>query len=176
MLSVNQLNKVKGLIFFSLLIIVTGCYLDNSNSKYLRWVGDSEQIPEIDTFNFKICTNEYAVKQYFHFDKGLQYEGGKSYLTNYFMKQYVPVEENQSGWIRIRFIVNCKGETGRFRIIESDENYQERKFDSRITNQLLKITQSLDGWKIQSIKDNPKDYYQYLIFKIHNGNIIEIMP
>ena len=103
-----------------------------------------------------------------HFNKGLQYEGEKGNFINKFSENYIPIEINQSGWIRIRFIVNCEGKTGIFRIIESNENYQVQNFDERITNQLLKITKSLVGWKVQYIKDKPHDYYQYLIFKIHN--------
>ena len=78
--------------------------------------------------------------------------------------------------IRIRFIVNCYGNTGRFRIIGSDENYNEMEFDSRITNQLLKITRALDEWGIKSDGHKSIDYYQFLIFRINNGQLIEIMP
>lgn len=74
-----------------------------------------------------------------HFNKGLQYEGEKGNFINKFSENYIPIEINQSGWIRIRFIVNCEGKTGIFRIIESNENYQVQNFDERITNQLLKL-------------------------------------
>jgi len=164
------------IITTSILLTLAACSLDHSDSKYLRWVGDSVSNVAIDTLGFQICSSEYFVKQYFHFDKGLQYKGEKKKLVALFKDKYIPVDIDQSGWIRIRFIVNCKGETGRFRIIESDLNYQERNFDQRITNQLLNITQSLDGWEIQTKNNKPKDYYQYLIFKIINGDLIEIMP
>jgi len=40
----------------------------------------------------------------------------------------------------------------------------------------MRITKSLSGWKILPNDEAPTDYYQYLIFKIKNGEIIEIMP
>ena len=61
-------------------------------------------------------------------------------------------------------------------MIEADENYRERPFDKQISQQLLALTQSLKGWKIITFEDNPVDYYQYLVFKIQDGNIEKIMP
>jgi len=167
---------MKKIIVLSLLILFASCSTDTNNSKYLRWVGDSVYTLEIDTTEFKLCNSESSVRQYFHFNKGLQYKGEKEGLRTEFKQEYTAVDTDQSGWIRIRFIVNCEGNTGRFRIIESDMDYQEQVFDERIINQILKITQSLDGWKVQSMRDKPTDYYQYLIFKIIKGDIIEIMP
>ena len=70
--------------------------------------------------------------------------------------------------------MNCKGETDRFRILEMDENYKEKKFNEKITNQLLQISKNLKGWNPKVIQNHNVDYYQYLIFKIQDGNLIEI--
>ena len=167
---------MKKILILYFLLIVASCSLDNRESKYLRWVGDSEFDAEIDTSNFQLCHKEFKAKQYFHFDKGLQYEGEKKELRSQFKEKYIPIDTDQSGLIRIRFIVNCEGEIGRFRMISSDLNYQEQIFDQRITDQLLSITKSLEGWIAQSIREKTRDYYQYLIFKIVNGELTDIMP
>ena len=83
---------------------------------------------------------------------------------------------NETGLIRINFIVNCKGKTDRFRVISMDENYNEKVFLKSITDQLLAITKNLNGWKAKKIKERDIDYYQYLIFKIENGQLKEILP
>jgi hypothetical protein len=57
-----------------------------------------------------------------------------------------------------------------------DNQYKEKQFDPRITNQLLEITKNLSGWKIKEYHGSEIDYYQYLIFKIEKGEIIEILP
>ena len=144
-------------------------------SKYLRWVGDSEFNAELDDEQFQPCFGDNQVKQYFNFSDGLSYEGEKTALVKEFEERYQPVTTEQSGWIRVRFIVNCKGDTGRFRVMGADKNYNEFEFDETITNQLLEITKSLDKWIVLP-QDKPGDYYQYLMFKINNGNLIEIMP
>lgn len=107
----------------------------------------------------------------------MQYEGEKSALDKVFATLYKPIEKaKDSGMVRIRFLVNCKGQTGRFRMISSGHDYKEKQFDKTITDQLMSITKSLTGWKILSDKSEPKDYYQYLIFKIEDGQIKEILP
>lgn len=144
-------------------------------SKYLRWVGDIAYDANVDSPTFTIC-NEDHVPQYFNFSKGMQYLGEKPALVAEVNRRYKPVNVNQSGLVRIRFVVNCKGKTGRFRMQAMDWDYQPHEFDSQITDQLLTITKSLSGWEKLTNNTNPKDYYQYLIFKIDNGALIEILP
>lgn len=160
------------------MLLVLGCASQSESStlEYLRWVGDIEYDPQLDTTDFTLCNRDEKVLQYFNFGVGLQYKDEKKAIKDQFFKNYHQVETNQSGWIRIRFIVNCEGETGRFRVISSNMNYQQFDFDERITNQLMAITKSLKGWKVLSLERDPLDYYQYLIFKIDQGKIVEILP
>lgn len=159
----------------AMLLIVIACG-QNDHHKYLRWIGDIPGDPTIDDAEFKLCRGDKHVMQYFNMGEGLQYEGEKIQLVRQFEENFAPIDVPQSGWIRIRFIVNCAGKTGRFRLMESDQNYKEQTFDSRITDQLLTITKSLDGWEVLSENDQPVDYYQYLVFKIEDGQIKEILP
>lgn len=56
------------------------------------------------------------------------------------------------------------------------ENYKEKEFNPKITEQLIIICKSLKAWIPKKINGKEVDYYQYLIFKIKHGNLIEIMP
>ena len=161
---------------FLLLIFISSCNSKETESKYLRWVGDIAEDLTIDDPDFEVCREKKAM-QYFNFSRGLQYKGEKYALEKEVREKYDPGEVSpESGLIRIRFIVNCKGQTGRFRITAMDSTYQEKQFDTLITEQLLSIVRGLKGWKMMPDNENPKDYYQYLIFKIDNGQIIEILP
>ncbi len=57
-----------------------------------------------------------------------------------------------------------------------DFDYKSKKFDSKIKNQLLAIVKNLDGWIPRKKNNQNLDYYQYLTFKIENGQIIKILP
>lgn len=95
--------------------------------------------------NFKLC-NSY-VYQYFNDSKGLVFKGGKPQIVEAYNNQYnSKIVPKETGLIRIRFAVNCKGEADRFRLLGMDYDYNEKVFDKTITNQLLDITKSLKGW------------------------------
>lgn len=142
----------------------------------LRYVEDIAPNEEIDNLNFKTCNGE-NVFQYFNFGDGLEYEGGKRAILDKFKNQYeVPKRSKFSGLIRVRFIINCKGSSGRFRHLSMDYNYKEVEAPKDITDQLVSITKSLDKWKIKKYNDSPIDYYQYLSFKIESGIIVKILP
>lgn len=166
------MNLKQLVLFFLFLSCSTSLF-----SQQTRWVDDILSDSLLDAPTFKICNNEDQIIQYFNNGKGMEFEGDKPALTDIFHKQYKPVTGNdQTGLIRIRFIVNCNGESGRFRIMCSDQNYLPMNFDTKITDQLLAITKSLKGWKPKLWKETKIDYYQYLLFKINNGNLIAILP
>lgn len=180
------MRKIQPLLLL-IAILTYACSTDTSESKltakkekatslYLRWVGDSKYDPNLDDSTFQLCHSEYQVKQYFNMGNGLQYQGGKQALESLIQKKYDPVSIDQSGWIRIRFIVNCEGQTGRFRLTAADQDYHPFQFDTRIIDQLERITRNLDGWLPQYEDGRSEDYYQYLTFKIKEGQLTEILP
>jgi hypothetical protein len=163
----------KYLFLFPLFVF---CQEKATTSLYPDFVGDIEFNKELDDQNFELCFDKH-IYQYFNDSTGFQYEGEKLAVENEFSKEYKSnYIANETGLVRVNFVINCKGQTDRFRLIGMDENYNEKEFDKSITEQLLRITKSLKGWKGKKLKDNKIDYYQYLIFKIENGQLKEILP
>ncbi|MBL0102202.1 MAG: hypothetical protein IPP49_20990 [Saprospiraceae bacterium] len=119
-------------------------------------VGDIDYDAKLDDTNFTLC-NEKNTKQYHNLNEELQYEDEKYTLNHTFISQFKPDPTiKDSGMIRIRFIVNCKGETGRFRLISSGYDYKEKQFDKAITDQLMTITKVSRDGKFYQIKLDPK--------------------
>ena len=149
----------------------------NEKQEYLRWVGDIEQNEQIDELEFKVCNGDDKILQYFNLGKGPTYSGEKSRVLNTFKTNYKPRrDKKENGLIRIRFIVNCEGKAGRFRVLQSDFDYQEKEFNKEIVSQLLNITKGIENWDVFKRNEMPIDYYMYLIFKITNGELTEILP
>lgn len=144
---------------------------------YPRWIGDIAFDPATDNPDFTTCKGDDKAFQYFNLGDNIEIEGEKYYINETFREEYdnenVPKE---SGLVRIRFLVNCKGETDRFRLLTSDLEYQEKEMDSSITDQLMHITKSLKGWKKKYHKEQSADYYQFLVFRIVDGKIVKILP
>ncbi len=172
--------KKTPIVLYLLFLILSSCLSDKKNEtkqNYLRWIGDIEQNDQLDELDFKICNGEDKILQYFNLGKGPLYLGEKSTILNTFKSKYKPIKEkDQNGLVRIRFIINCEGKAGRFRILQSDYSYQEIEFDKRISTQLMDLTKGIQNWKILYKNEVPVDYYMYLIFKIKNGQLSEILP
>lgn len=146
---------------------------DNRN---LREVGDIYFDEKFDDPNFKVC-DESSIFQYYNFGNGLPYKGEKAGINQHFTHGFkAKFIKGESGFLTIRFIVNCEGKTGRFRIEGMDYDYKEKQISKNIVDKLLQLTKELDGWKIGDNGTNKLDYYQYLTFKLENGKLIEIMP
>lgn len=172
------MNKIP-ITLFSILLIIS-CHTDKktkNTNEYPRWVGDIEQDSLKDGAAFETCNGDDKIFQYFNSGEGPKYAGEKSSILAKFDTEYKPViGKDQNGLIRIRFVVNCKGKAGRFRILQSDFDYNEIEFDKEIVSQLLDITKNIEIWETTQIDGKTLDYYFYLIFKIKDGQIEEILP
>lgn len=160
------------------LCLIGSCKLSNDTAvkDYLGHVGDTVFDPKVDDDGFKVC-HEDMVLQYYNFSNAIQYEGEKYAIEQAFKKNYkLDKISGENGFVSIRFIVNCEGDTGWFRVEQVDEAYEYKTFDESIIRTLLEITKSLDGWKKGEARDYVYDYYQYLTFKIEDGWITEITP
>jgi len=167
----------QGTLIFILLITLYACGQTQKNkADYPLQVGDIYFDSKIDDPNFKLC-DEDRVFQYYNFGKGLLYNGEKLKLNEHFIDGLkITEQKDESGFLTIRFIVNCEGKTGRYRVQGMNNDYKEKIFNKDLTNQLLSLTKQLDGWLVGEDEGKIFDYYQYLTFKIENGKLIEIMP
>lgn len=103
------------------------------------------------------------------------------FVRSVFRESYKSVAAvGESGLIRIRFQVNCRGEAGRFETLELNSQYEKRPLDQRITRQLLAICQQSlsSGWLPgKNNRDNQaSDYFQFITFRLKDGAITEIFP
>ena len=166
---------VKCLIFT--IIISAGCKSDlqysSSKKSYPNVIGDITFDPNIDG-EFKRCdsyTNQY------YSNGGIGYKGEMSMIKKQIEDNYtVSNQEGQSGFVTIRFVVNCHGISGMYRVHQTDLLLTEFKFSSEIVDQLLNAMKNLKGWERAEFNGNFYDYYQYLTFKLINGKIVEIAP
>ncbi len=170
---------MKRIISFLGILFLFGCSQNTNTSDTYKDVGDIPFDANLDNPDFQLC-DENNIMQYY--SKGTSnipatYQGEKIAIINHFNENYEnSILEGQNGYLTIRFIVNCKGESDRFRVQEMDFKYQPKTFNTTIKNQLLTITKSLKGWIPPSNDGKYFDFYQYLTFRIEEGQIKKIMP
>jgi hypothetical protein len=109
---------------------------------------------------------------------GMMIEGERYRVIEYFTENFKSkIIKGETGYIIIRFLVNHKGETDRFRMHEMNDNFQQIAFDKSISAKIFDLTKKLSGWKPVIDKNGKRyDYYQYLIFKMKDGLIESILP
>jgi hypothetical protein len=138
-------------------------------------VGDIPFDASLDDPAFMVCKPELVFQYY---NTGSYYKDHKKEIAQYFINRFIAPADtlHQTGYITIRFMINCKGETGRFRKYEIDGNYQPFHFNAGISDQLLVLTKQIKGWQPAVYKDKIYDSYQYITFRIKNGKIVSITP
>ncbi|HNR20586.1 MAG TPA: hypothetical protein PKN75_14750 [Bacteroidia bacterium] len=171
-----MIKKIKSAGQVFLFTIVLPFFISHTLlAQEIRWVDDIVADSLQDGVTFKLCNTEAQIIQYFNNGKGAEYLGGKPAIDSLFFTSYHKVHTDISGMIRIRFVVNCLGETGRFRLLSADSNYQPVVFPDAVNSQLMQITKSMNGWQTKLWKDVKIDYYQNLIFRIEQGQLTNII-
>lgn len=123
---------------------------------------------------FRVCNDEW-IFQYYN-KKSLPYPKGKNGFRNYINSNYENRNYSDSGYLNIRFIINCEGKSGRFIIHENDLNFEPKKFNKDLVNQLFKLTSELKQWNPIFVNEENRDSYMYVSYRIENGKITEIIP
>ena len=157
------------LIVFSLII---GCFYAQAQGHIEGYGAGEYPVDSADAVNY--C-RDAGLAQYYSLRKKHPLSSTQllAKVQSFYKK---PLNNAQSGYLTVRFIVTCKGETCCFKTYEIDENYQTRSFDSTITNQLKTFVKELGGWKSGEHEGGLYNYYYYFSFKIQNGEIQNITP
>ncbi|RFZ91723.1 hypothetical protein D0C36_09690 [Mucilaginibacter conchicola] len=141
---------------------------------YPEQVGDITFDPKTDRADFKLCDGDI----YQYYGTGTTYKGGTKALKQYLLKhyQYKPAYKNITGYVTVRFVVNCRAQTDRFRVLQIDEHYQKTTFNAGFISHLTKLCQSLNNWVAGGTDQRKANTYYYLNFKMLRGRIKEITP
>ncbi len=128
----------------------------------------------IDKIELTLC-DKGRISQYYMVST--DFNGGKRAIKNELMpnieKDRISFGTNTSN-ITIRFIVNCKGEIGLFRVKAINKNIQKTLIDKGNIEYLISLVSQLKDWNIETIKDKKYDSYYLINFKIRNGLITDI--
>ncbi|MFY7911919.1 MAG: hypothetical protein ACOVO2_20315 [Emticicia sp.] len=128
--------------------------------------------------SFKPCSSVLLEKWKFqYYSYNTKYPLSSEKLTEQLNRTLTNQPRQINGFVTIRFVVNCEGQTGNFEIYQIDNHYQNTKFDEKYVEELLTFTKTLNDWKIAIHNKTLKvDYYTYLTFKIEHGKVTEIVP
>jgi hypothetical protein len=123
---------------------------------------------------FKLCPGKKRPYYY----PTLEYKGSFHEIKRHFFSNYKTIDaSNNNGIVKIRFYINCKGETGDFFIDTYSLNYKRISITNKISNQLLYLTKDLKDWIPARNDEGEKiNSHKFFAFKIIEGKLIDILP
>lgn len=185
----KKIQKITFIILGAIGLTLVGIYTFtrySSNKKYVPSDNQYEnRVAYIDSENsllsegFETC-DEY-IFDYYNPERAT-YSSGKNGLRKFILNNYKNNGYSDSGYLNIRFVINCRGQAGRYIIHENDLNLEPQQFNKNLKQQLFDLTVQLKEWnpnKINFKKDDKivaVDSYMYISYRIENGEIIEILP
>lgn len=128
-----------------------------------------------DNPNFYLC-DEKNIFEYYQVNPS--YKEGLKSIQAYFKNHITALNEliKTDGYLTVRFIINCKGETDRFRASFVNKNYNKVKINSDLQSKLISLFKKMGQWNPGYFEGTYFDSYKHIIFKISNGKIEEIYP
>lgn len=170
---------------FVLAFYVTSCAKQQKEETFIptknAFTNDAHYIdPETALLSegFEVCNEDYIL-QYYNPERAT-YSKGKNGLRNFILSNYKNKGYTDSGYLNIRFVINCNGQAGRYVIHENDLNLEPKAFTKDLKEQLFQLTTQLKEWN-PNVMSNENgsayfDTYMYISYRIEHGNITEILP
>lgn len=136
-------------------------------------VGEIPFDPKRDDPKFKMCNASWVWQGY---QLKTKMDETPLLVAREFKTQFQTKDEwkNESGIIRIRFLVNCNGEADRFRLLEVDFDINEKKFSESLSAHVLSIAKSIQ-WPSRRAQQQTVDYYHHISIRIVNGQLVDII-
>ena len=146
-------------------------YKINSKKK----VGAIQFDPKMDDPSFDIC-DEMNIMEYYQVNPKFK-EGTKS-IRQYFDQVGLDslCHGLGDGYITIRFVINCEGQTNRYRVFAVDRDYNPQLVPNENREQLKTWVKNMGNWTAGQYEGIEYDSYKFITFKIEKNSIIEILP
>ena len=107
----------------------------------------------------------------------LQYPGGNKQLREVIQDQYQyqSAYAAYNGYIMIRFLVNCEGTSGRYRVEALNLDFSRAEAPPGLVNHTKEIIKNLDAWVKVKNPNGKEEYSKFINLKIENGQIQHVL-
>lgn len=124
--------------------------------------------------NFERCSDKLPVG-FYHSTAPYIYKRGKPAFRRFIQSNYSENDFTDNGYLNFRFLIDCKGEIGDVEINQLDTNLEITSLNDDLVNRLSNLTLEKENWNSLKTKE-VRDLYMYIIYKIENGQVVEILP
>ena len=155
------------LISFLLALTITAWVYYQSTHK----IGEIDANDKTDK-NFRVC-NEDKIPEYYSMKT--DFIGGKSAIKDSILYKLESLKFRESRLVTFRFIVNCEGQAGRFRVKAINRDIKKSEVDPENIQKIEKVLAQLKSWNPARNKSGQYfDSYYMVNFKIEDHKIVDI--
>jgi hypothetical protein len=140
---------------------------------YSQNIGDITFDPKTDDPKFQLCSPNFIWQGYYLKTK---MDETTVAVAKEFRSKFKTSDawKNESGIIRIRFIVNCSGVADRFRSLELGFDLREKQFSETLRSHVLSIAKGIQ-WPVRRAREQTVDYYHHFSIRITDGQLTDII-
>ncbi|MEM7571673.1 MAG: hypothetical protein AAF433_02180 [Bacteroidota bacterium] len=126
---------------------------------------------------FSTCGSENEIYDYYNGDPDGQPLGGKPVLWQIVEDQWEPdLFTGLNGYLSLHFVINCRGEIGRFDLEQTNLDFQPTTFPTEAVRHCMQLLEQVPAWQPMVYQGEATDSYAYVTFKLNNGALIDIIP
>lgn len=181
-MSWKRILKIAGYIILLIIILALGAFgylYYQTKGKYLvdkekypQYIGKIDTSKAIKTKDFELC-GKGRIRGYYHSAAPNIYKGSKLAFKQMIQSNFNTNPYTDQGYLNLRFNINCDGETGNVIVTELNTDLEIISLDQKLVTELYELSMKEENWETA---DEDLNYYMYLLFKIENGKVTEILP
>lgn len=172
---------MKNLRYSFLLLIFTirlNTFSQNTIPQHLNAKEKIGWIPfdkSLDNSNFKVC-DELNIEEYYQVNP--KYGEGMPSIRKYISAHQQLLDSlcEKDGYIIIRFVINCQGQTDRYRTKFMSLNYTvETTINAELQKKIIQLTHDMGNWTPGKHDGKTYDCYQHLKFLFKNSQLVDVL-
>lgn len=160
------------------LIAVLKTYSQNTVPQHLHVKEKIGWIPfdkSIDNSNFVVC-DELNIEEYYQVNPS--YGEGMPSIRKYVAAHQPELEAlcKKDGYIIVRFVINCQGQTDRYRTKFMSLTYtDENTVNAELQKKIVHLLRSMGNWTPGKYDGKTYDCYQHLKFLFKNSQLVDVL-
>ncbi len=129
----------------------------------------------LDNPNFKVC-DELNIEEYYQVNP--VYEEGMQSIRKYMYDHQKSLASlcEKDGYVIVRFVINCQGQTDRYRTKFMSLNYRdENTVNTELQKKIILLVRDMGNWTPGNYDGKPYDCYQHLKLLFKNSQLVDVL-
>jgi hypothetical protein len=165
---------------FLLLILIISLKIFSQNTvpqhlsvkEKIGWISFDRSV---DNPNFKVC-DELNIEEYYQVNPSY-HEGLPSirkFISSY--QQELEALCKRDGYIIVRFVINCQGQTDRYRSKFMSLDYvNDNTVNAELQQKIIQLARDMGNWTPGKYHGKTYDCYQHMKFLFKNSKLVDVL-